>query len=440
MDKYTGVIVFLIFLLAGLPATASNLVIEYTSDFDLAEALYSAKLAVADFDGDGRDDIVISDDYGSFHIFALHDGVFEELWVSDPLEGESCPIKWLGMIEGKERKSRIFVLDTLGMLHRFSYDGYVLGRTGSWAIPSEGYIVDAAVVWRETAGSPEFVKLAILPEDRFVVSTYLLNEETSLTRPAVGIDAPLAGIPGIAVDDSGQNAVIITLSENQSAGSSGTYILELNTSDGTKLSGVEMRGFDPEEESIALTALDDGGDVIILGFGISEQFSHLKMRMWHKDQDTMKPGPWTDIIAHRDIAAGDIDGDGRQEFVLVGIDSKVRVLDEERISYSLDGKSILPDRASIVDQGEIFQDAGFFKKLGITITGNHEELIFKIGIKEVTFTGGPDEWSPESGDGPTFATITDAYGVRLFPTSRVCIALGFAFRYRSDQGLVEVYS
>ena len=70
------------------------MVVEYEDGFGLDGSLYSAKLAVGDFDGDGRDDIVISDDYGSFHIFALNDGKFEELWISDPLNPDYGSIRW----------------------------------------------------------------------------------------------------------------------------------------------------------------------------------------------------------------------------------------------------------------------------------------------------------------------------------------------------------
>ncbi len=436
-----GIIVIILLLLTSVPVYAGELVVEYSSDFTLLNALYSAKLTIADFDGDGRDDIVISDDYGSFHIFALHNGAFEELWVSDPLGEESGTIKWLGMLEQAKRKSKIFVLDSNNELSLYGYDGYVLKENKLWHVPLDGYLVDAAVINGSLPNEHEFLQLVLLPEGQFVLNTFHLDGEVTPAKPGVGIVTPLAGMPRIAADIPGFGAALLTVKKTSPEGAKTPhYNIEIATPDGEVLTTIATDGYNYLEEAFAVVTLDSQGGIIALSYSNSDSFGHLKMRIWHEKDGVLKPGSWKEIYAHRAIGAGDIDGDGHIEFVMVGIDSLVRILDEDSLTYKKDGNAVHPTRPSIVDSGEVFQDSSLFSALGIKVTESDGVLSFKSNGKTVEFKQDASGWMPAGGDSSVLDVRYDPYGIEYYPLSRICIALGYAFRYRSDQGLVEVYS
>jgi len=442
MLKPYVVIGLVLFLTIPYPALAGDMVVEYAGDFNLGDSIYSAKLAVGDFDSDGRDDIIISDDYGSFHIFALHNHVFDELWISDPLDTEMGAVKWLGLLESDQRSSRVFALDSKNQLHMYSYKGYVFGETSSWGVPSEGYLAEGVIISPSPA-EYEFLKLSMVSGYKFIVETFILGDESTLTRPALGVNSPVVAMPAIVLQQgsSDANLLIITGNEpNAKKRLSKQYILEVTTMDGKTLSSFPLDGYNPEEESIALSAIGAGGKIIALGFGALDDVGHLKMRFWHEAGDEVKPGGWCSIAAHRDVAAGDVDGDGRTEFVTVGIDGLVRILDEDQLKYSLDGKTITSTKPATIEYGEIYQDAGFLKKLGIRIVEYQDTLMFSADGMLISFTGGPLEWFPSSENDPPLEIKIDPYGAKLYPLNRICIALGFAFRFRSDLGTVEVYS
>ena len=288
MAYLRGVIGFTIFLFAQVPVFAGNLVVEHTDDFSLTDALYSAKLTVVDFDADGRDDIIISDDYGSFHIFTLHDGKFEELWISDPLDVETGSIKWLGATGGTSRQGRVFVLDSKNRLHMYSYDGYILGESSSWSIPTEGYLIDAAIIQSSSGDSFEFLQLAIVPGNKFVVTTYTLGDEMSLTRPALGVDAAIAAIPAITVEGGGKHVALLTIKgKGNDETSEEQFSLEIASTDGSTIDSLLLDGFNPEEEAIALVALDIDSKIVAFGFGAPDDMGHLKMRVWREDEDML---------------------------------------------------------------------------------------------------------------------------------------------------------
>ena len=442
MFKPDFVIGPVLFLLLCYPTFAGDMVVEYSSDFNLGGSIYSAKLAVGDFDADGRDDIIISDDYGSFHIFALHDHVFEELWISDPLDTEMGAVKWLGLLEGDERSSKVFALDSKNQLHMYGYTGYVFGETTSWGVPSEGYLADALII-SLNPGEYDLLKLSMVAGYKFNVETFVLGDESTLTRPALGVNSPVVAIPSLVLQQASNDANLLIITSDESTrkkAKSKQYVFQTTTMDGKILSSLPLDNYNPDDESIALSAIGADGKIIALGYGAIDDVGHLRMRFWRETGDEIRGGGWCNVAAHRDVAAGDVDSDGRTEFVTVGIDGLVRILDEDPFKYSFDGKTIKPSKPATIVSGEIYQDAEFLKKLGIRIVEYQDNLLFTKEGMVSSFTGGPLEWFPSSENDPPLEIIVDAYGTKFYPLNRICIALGFAFRFRSDLGTVEVYS
>lgn len=433
----------LITIICTVSAGAGILMTEYESNFDLEDAIFSSKLAITDFDSDGRDDIILSDDYGSFHIFALHDTVFQVLWISDPLDPALGTIKWLGAIGGEARESRIYLLDSNNQLHRFSYEGYLFRETAQWDINVEGYLIDAAVIRPVGSEADELLLLTILPGQKFEVVTYFLSGEQAITTHGVGVTAPLLALPGFAVWGGGIGMALMTIREDISPEGDPvqSYLLKIVTKEDKTLEAIKLEGFDPHTETIAQVVLASDGRLEAIGFSLAEEVGFLNLRIWHEKEDNIaEPGDWNVFTGHRGIATGDIDGDGQVEFVTLGIDGLVRVLGEETLTYSIDGRPITPTLPAIIDQGEIYQGVDFLNELGIDILESAGKIVFRRGDMELTFVGDPGEWLPEVGDNPPLKIITDPYGNKRYPLSRLCIDIGFAYRYRTDLGVVEVLS
>ena len=428
------------FFITPFPALAGHLIVDYMDDFGLSDSLYSAKLTVADFDADGRDDIFVSDDYGSFHIFALHSGKFEELWISDPLNIEYGSIKWLGALEGSTRQSTAYALDASNILHKFSYKGYIFGETGSWEIPSGGFLINALIYSNAVTSATEFMKLAMLKGSKFEIETYILQGDTALTQPSIGIETPLTSIPAIAFDKTTLAPVLLIVKKFESGNQTWRNSLNVSTVDGDGLAEFPFKGYNPDAETLALVTLDAQGKILAMSFGPADDMTRVDARIWRQEGSNLIPGPIRKVIANRDIGAGDIDGDKSTEIIIVGIDGLIRILDEDPFTYKLDGAVIEPSTKAHVESGEVYQDKEFLKKLGITIVENQGSLVLKKGGTELTYQGGPDAWEPSSGNGNSINVKTDPYGIRKYPLSTICIALGFAFRYRVDVATVEVYS
>ncbi len=422
-------------------AQAGTLLTEYATDFQLQDILYSSKLTVSDFNADGKDDIIITDDIGSFHIFSLLDGSFEELWISDPLDVSMGSIKWIGCIEGPVRGSRIYVLDSSNQLHKYSYSGYIFGKTAEWHLPIEGNLIGAAVMIPSGSEEDEFLRLSILPGFKFVVETFTLGSEAVPVLKS-GIGTRLYALPGFVTSVDGWMNALMTLRGDEETDGAGTdYRLEMITSAGTKLTSYNMDGFDPELESISMVGLEADGTLVAFGYGRPDKTGALQMRLWREDEGTtLTPGSWSRYPAHRAIASGDIDGDGCLEFVTVGIDGTVRVLGEEKLGYIFDGHALKPTHPSVIEPGEVFQTADLFKQLGIEIVESADKLTFSSKGLELAFTKEDGKWLPPDGNGPELEILRDAYQTIRYPLSRICIALGFAYRYRSDSNLVEVLS
>jgi len=425
-------------------AMGGILMSEYESDFNLDGMIFSSKVAIADFDNDGIDDIILSDDYGSFHIFALHDGEFVELWISDPLGEDYGAIRWLGAIEGDDdRECRIYLLDTYDILHRFNYKGYVFSETAQWQIQTEGNFIDAAVIHPVENESDEFLLLAMLPGQRFIVETYDLSGEQAVTTHGVGVTAPLMSLPGFAVWGGGLSMSLMTIREatTPEGKPEKSYLLKMVTKDDETLEIIQLKEYNPLEEAITEVALDEDGSILAIGFSLAEETGFLDFRIWREGSDKIAtPGNSTGFVAHRDIVTGDIDGDGLLEFVTLGIDGLVRILSEEKLSYIVDGQDFNPSLPGIVEQGEIFQNRGFLEAIGIDILEESGKITFRSGSMSISFIKEEDIWVPETGDCPPVNILTDPYGNTRYPLSRICIDLGYAFRYRSDTGVVEVLS
>jgi hypothetical protein len=432
---------FVFILISSIHARAGTLLTEYTSDFELHDVLYSAKLAISDFDADGRDDLIITDDVGSFHVFALRDAVFEELWISDPLDISMGTIKWVGAIEGPLRQSRIFLLDSSNTLQRYSYSGYVFGKTGEWHIPIEGSLIDAAIIRPPETEWDEFLRLIILPGFKFVVESFHLGKEA---EPALasGIGTKLYALPGFATWSGGTATALMTLrGEEKEDNLNIDYFLDMVTSSGETLASYQLAEFDPKSETISQVSLDTDGSLTALSFGYPDEVGTLEMRLWRETEaGILNTGKWSRFPAHRAIASGDIDGDNQLEFVIVGIDGTVRILGEEKLEFIFDGVSISPTLPSAIEHGEVFQTSDFFGLIDIEIIDTGEQLSFSHAGLELVFRKSDERWLPEEINAPPLDLLTDAYGYTRYPLSRICIGLGFAYRFRSDSNLVEVLS
>lgn len=427
------IIIFLAsFLVFSEHAWAGKMFLEYKGQLSSEYTFYRGAFDLGDLDRDGKDEMVIADDLGGFHVYKLTPAGFETLWINEPLidKGYIAAVKIMYKNQ-PNIKPQIFLLDSYGTLHQIRYTGYLFEEVAKY----ENY--------RPSGQSGRLVITGVGGGQReLLIAVPHADNQPIPSTPAGSTLSAFAGMKLFRIAHNG----LEPLTENElSKLKDGEiyFIQELSAEDleeikllGTNVSSMfSPKGAGSDRAGVA----DLDRDAILeLLVSVSDPKRPIdKLEIYKEEGKSYTVKITLELPLMNEMLLGDIDGDGFTEIVGLTFDGEVLVYqwDPLTIKYK-DGREISWEAPHREIDGMIWMSVGGFEALGCVLSEGASTLSLTRGNKKVILdkeknliSCGGEVLLPNI---PIEMTET----IQYFPLFIVLECLGFFFSYDADQDTV----
>jgi len=127
------VAIILLLLALTRPAIAGQMYLEYQGELARGYSFFRGAFDLGDLNRDGRDEMVIADDEGGFHVYQYTRNGFVPVWINDPVIDTGYIVAVEILHDGIPGiMPQILLLDSLGTLHQVHYTGYLYEETATY--------------------------------------------------------------------------------------------------------------------------------------------------------------------------------------------------------------------------------------------------------------------------------------------------------------------